>query len=465
MAGERPGLRLALACALLTAPFFGRFVAAADDSPDDLAGVIINLLGDKDKDVRALGLQQVREEAKGEAATKQFAAALPKLAPDAQAALLRALADRGDLAARPAVIDMLNSDDESVRAAALFALGPLGTTDDVGVLIHALDGGTKAEKQSARDSLDRIIGDSASRAIVAAITSAKPAVRSELIAILAARRAALAVPEILAASLDDNAAVRTAAMAALAQLAKPEHVPAILRGVLKAAPGEERAAAERAVAAVCDRIADPNKRAEAILGALPSFNTEDQTILLSPLGRVGGADALKVVEAAIADPNPRRHAAGIRALCNWPDASVAAKLEGMTEAARDPGERTQLLRALVRVAALRDARSSADRLALLKRCMSLATTDEERNLVVRRIRTVHTIESLRYLMADLDKPELAQEAAASIVELAHYKELREPNKAEFDRALDAAIRVSKDPVVVDHAQRYKKGQTAERAAP
>jgi hypothetical protein len=157
--------------------------------------------------------------------------------------------------------------------------------------------------------------------------------------------------------------------------------------------------------------------------------------------------------------------AGIRALCNWPDASVAAKLDGMTEAARDPGERTQLLRALIRVAALHDSRTNADRLALLKRSMSLATTEEERNLVIRRVRTVHTIESLHYLLPYLEKPERSQEAAASIVELAHYKELREPNKAEFDRALDAAIRVSKDPVVIDHARRYKKGQTAERAAP
>lgn len=465
MAGERPGLRFAIACALLTAPFFGRFVAAADDSPDQLVGVIINLLGDKDKDVRALGLQQVREEAKGEAATKQFAAALPKLAPDAQAALLRALGDRGDPAARPAVLDMLKSDDESVRAAAIFALGPLGTTDDVATLIRALDGGTKAEKQSAHDSLVRISGDSASRGIVAALAQAKPATRAELIAILAARRAAFAVPEILAASLDENAAVRAAAMAALAQLAKPEHVPAMLKGVLKAASGEERAAAERSTAAVSDRIADPDKRAEPILRALPSFNADDQATLLSTLGRVGGADALKVVEAAISDSNSRRHAAGIRALCNWPDASVAAKLAGMTEAARDPGERTQLLRALIRVGALHDTRTDAERLALLKHSMSLATTGEERNLVIRRVRTVHTIESLHYLLPYLDKPELAQEAAASIVELAHYKDLREPNKPEFDRALDAAIRVSKDPVVIDHAQRYKKGQTADRAAP
>jgi HEAT repeat protein len=470
-----PGLRLGthyprgsasrtVAVVLLTV--FGIGVTrAADDSTDQLVPLIINLLTDKDKDLRALGLQQVREEAKGSAATKQFAGLLPKLAPDAQAALLSALADRGDVAARPAVLEMLKSNDESVLAAAIGALGPLGTTDDVAALVRALGGPKGSAKDAARGSLIRLSGEEASSAIVGALASEKPAVRAELIAVLASRRASAAIPKILVAAKDNDAGVRSAAMAALAQLARPEDIPEMLPGVLKAAAGAERDAAERAIVAVCNRIADPNKRADSLLAAMSKFDADDNTPLLSTLGRVGGSAALNVVESAIADKNPRRHAAGIRALCNWPDATVAERLESITETARDQSERSQLLRALIRVAALHDQRTNGERLALLKRAMTLSTTDEERNLVIRRVRTIHTIESLRYASAYLDKPELAQEACASIVELAHYKELREPNKAEFDRALDAAIRLSKDPLVVDHAQRYKKGQTAERSAP
>jgi hypothetical protein len=46
-----------------------------------------------------------------------------------------------------------------------------------------------------------------------------------------------------------------------------------------------------------------------------------------------------------------------------------------------------------------------------------------------------------------------------VVELAHHRGLREPNKAEFDQALDKVIQTSQDATVVDRAQRYKKGQT------
>ena len=48
-------------------------------------------------------------------------------------------------------------------------------------------------------------------------------------------------------------------------------------------------------------------------------------------------------------------------------------------------------------------------------------------------------------MPYLGQPQLAQEACASVVELAHHKELRVPHEAEFDKALDIVIRTSKDP--------------------
>ncbi|HEV3415596.1 MAG TPA: HEAT repeat domain-containing protein [Pirellulales bacterium] len=432
---------------------------AADDPADQLVPIVINLITDKDKDLRALGLQQVREQAKGAAATKRFAALLSELAPDVQAALLGALADRGDAAARPAVLEMLKSSDGRVRAAAIHAMGPLGATEDTALLIHSLAGAAGPEKAAARDSLVRLSGDPVSQAIAAALAQVPPATRAELIAILATRRATIALPSLLVAAEDPDSGVRTAAMAALAELAGPDQVAGMVKGVLKAKAGAERDAAERAVMTVCFRIDDPNKRAEPLLAAMAKLTPDENTPLLSTLGRVGGTAALKIVNAAIADENPRRHAAGIRALCNWPDATVAAQIEGMVPPARDPDERTQLVRALIRVAALHDKRTDAERLAVLKRAMTLATTDEERNLVVKRCRTIRTVESLRYLVPYLEQPPFAQEACASVVELAHHKEVRVPNEAEFDRALDTVIRIGKDPDVVDHAQRYKKGET------
>ena len=45
----------------------------------------------------------------------------------------------------------------------------------------------------------------------------------------------------------------------------------------------------------------------------------------------------------------------------------------------------------------------------------------------------------------MDQPQFTQIACETVVELAHHKDLRQPNKAEFDKALDKVIALSKDP--------------------
>jgi hypothetical protein len=48
------------------------------------------------------------------------------------------------------------------------------------------------------------------------------------------------------------------------------------------------------------------------------------------------------------------------------------------------------------------------------------------------------------------------------VEIAHHREVRDSHKAEFDKALDKVIATSKNPVVVERANRYKRGETWDR---
>jgi HEAT repeat protein len=384
---------------------------------------------------------------------------LPKLSAEAQPGLLDALADRGDKAARPAVLEMLKSHDEQVQNAALRALGSVGEAADIPLLVRSLSAPAASEQSAARASLICLPGQVIDTSVADQIKGANPKIRAELIEILAARRAIGTVPNLLTAAEDSDGTVRKAAMAALGQLAASDDVARMLQGVLKAEPGAERDGAEKAVLLVCNRIEDPSKRAAPVLACWSKLTDDEKTALLPTLGRVGNAGALKIVEAAIADKNPRRSDAGFRAISYWPDATVAPRLLDLFQAADDPERRSMLLRALIRVAALHDKRTNAERLDLLKTCMTLAAHDDERNYVIKRCASIRTVESLRYLLPYLDQPQLAQETCASIVELAHHRELRLPNTAEFAKALDAVIRICKDPSVVDQAQRYKQNKT------
>jgi len=434
--------------------------SSAAETSDDLVQLVVGLLGEQDKDLRALGLEQVRTGVPGEAATRQFAAQLPKLSADAQEGLIRALADRGDAAARPAVLAMLTqSKEESVQVAAVSALGFLGESGDVPRLVERLASSSKPQQAAARASLVRLRGEETPKAIVGQMKTSVVPVQVALIEILAARRALDTKDDLLRAAVADDPKVRAAAMKALGQLAGPDQVAGMVAGVLRAEPGSERSAAEKCIMFVCLRTADADKRADPLLAAMDKLSADDRTAMLSTLGRVGGAKARKVIEAAVSDPDPALHEIGLRALCNWPDASIAPRLIELVKTAKAPEHRTRALRALIRVAPLPDDRPDLQRLELLKQAVAMCQRDEDRLLALQRAAAIRTPETLRYVLPFVDQPQYAEQACETIVELAHHRTLRQPNKAEFDRALDKVLATSQDAVVKDRATRYKNDQT------
>ncbi len=133
---------------------------AAEKQSDEHIQRILKLIGDKDRDFRAAGLEQVRSSARGPELTRVFAGELSKLDSEGQIALLDALADRGDVAARPAVLELVTANHAAaVRAAAIGALGRLGEADDLPLLIKTATEGGKLERVAARDALTQFSGE------------------------------------------------------------------------------------------------------------------------------------------------------------------------------------------------------------------------------------------------------------------------------------------------------------------
>ena len=117
------GLLLGLVCFLGLACVLGSNASAQDGADDPLLDMVVDLLHDPDPSMRVLGLQQIRDEVPGEAATKRLAAVVPELPPAVRAELLEALGDRGDVAAKPAVLTALNDENERRPDRRLAGLG------------------------------------------------------------------------------------------------------------------------------------------------------------------------------------------------------------------------------------------------------------------------------------------------------------------------------------------------------
>jgi HEAT repeat protein len=427
----------------------------------DPVAAVIDLLSRDDPDFRAIGLERIRYAAQGEAATRQFADMLAKQPPGRQVELLRALADRGDKAAIPAVISLLTAaKDPAVRSAAIALLGSVGGGAEVAVLKQSLASGDP-ERAAAKRALVVLRGDEAVSQLTSVARSGEVGLRALAIDILAERRARAAVPAFVAAATDADAAVRGAAMRALGKLGGPDEVPAMVQGFLEAAAGTERNDAEKALVAVCTDNPGKERSAESFLAIFKATAEADREALLSPLGRIGGPRALAIVDDLLADPAKRD--LGLKALTRWPDATVTPKLLELLGTTQNPAEREMLLGALIRIAPLPDNKfNDKQKLDLVVKIMPLCQTDAERAKLLERVNAIRTVETFRFVLPYVDQPALAEPACKSVVELAHHRNLRDAHKDEFTKALDKVIATTKNPEFVERANRYKEGKTWER---
>jgi len=251
--------------------------------------------------------------------------------------------------------------------------------------------------------------------------------------------------------------VRARAMAALANLGRPGDLGAMVAAALRAEKGPERDNAEKAVMLVCEQVPDAARRAEPVVAVFRKSAPAERADLLPLLGRIGGPAARQIVQEALDGQDAALREAAVRGLCNWPDASVAEELLKLAKEAGEARHRVWALRALVRVVSLPGDRSDDRRLAALKQAMPLAARDEDRRLILERASAVRIVDCLRFVAPYMDQPALAEAACHAVVELAHHRGLRDPNKKEFEAALQKVLKTSKDAATRDRAKRYLHG--------
>lgn len=437
--------------------------ARAVDAPAAAIDMVVTLLGDLDPVRREIGLEAVRHGVRGAIATRRFAELLASLDAPRRAELLAALAERGDPAAVPAAAALLGSaDDPRVRSAAVRVLGVLGRASEVPALVAALEA-TGSEQAAAVRGLQVIGGPDVPATLRQAAGAAPAAARAALLRILAERRDRSALPIFVAAATADDAAVRTAALEALARLGGAAEVNGVVAALLAATPGGNRDAAERTLVAICTTAPGHEAAAPVFLARFRSATDAERGPLLPALARVGGAGALEIVDGLVADTDAGRRRLGLEALSLWPDATVAGRLLDLLGRTDDQAERDVLVDGLIRIAPRPDnGLDDARRLDLLRRTMELCRRDQDRARVLERANAIRVIETLRFVVPYLDDPGLAQPACLSVVELAHHQKLREDHKPEFTTALDRVIAVAKNPEHVERAEAYKLGKTWER---
>ncbi len=385
-----------------------------DDGGDDQLNLVTELLNNADREMRAIGLQFVREEVPGEAATKKFIQLLPDLATDAQADLLEALGERGDAVARPKVLEMVDGKEEAVRVASLKALGGLGSAEDVPLLAKWAAAGSDDEKSAALQSLVRLRGEDVNPAIVAGMSDAETPVRIALLGVLADRNAKEGLPSVLEAAKGSEPTVRLAALKALRYLADESNAADVVELLKAATEDAERGQAETTLLVVCSRGRE--KCADAIIAGLDGAESPMRVALLRALARAGGADSMAATVERLKDDDEAVRDEAVRMLSVWPNPAVKSHLVELAGDDENLRHHVLAIRGLVRLASPQQEQP-AD-IETLAKVMDMAKRPEEKRLVIGVLGGIATPEALDLAMASVSDLSLAEEAGLAAARVA-----------------------------------------------
>ena len=428
----------------------GAYRGKAYVRPSETGKVVLDTLWDATQGAKFLGAAaQIVAETSGETWTLRYAEELPKLDPERQAILLRGLARRGDVAARPAVVAATAHADKGVRLAAIRALASLGDAQDVNPLAEWMaseDADIAAEARAALASVER---PGVNEALVAAMTGAPGEVHARLLALLTERRAPAALPQALAGLGDPALEVRMEALKSMSILGESGDASAVLEALRKASDETERAAAEKTLGDLASRHGEA--LLPLVLETMQGGTGSLRVAMLHTLGRMGGAPALAEVRKAVDDPDKAFGNEALREVSDWATADAAPLLLELAQS-KEEDRHVLGLRGYVRVAR---AEGNADAKAgMLDTAMSLAASAEEKWMVLAAWGTLEAPRTLDALLPHLQDPEVRKEAAGVIVAVAGKMRKDNPQqKARAIEALKAVIEACPEGAVHDNAQR------------
>ena len=376
-----------------------------------------------------------------------------KLSPRAKVLLLDALSVVRDRSALFLAVELTKSNDESLKLAGYRALGPLGDRSVLPLLVGKIQ-----EKDvlgnTVRDSLCRLNFDGADKAMIDIYEkSSNNGVKGELLEVLRKRKGSVAIPIFEKALSSNDANLRSRALLALENIGEASSIPPLVDRFLKAEDNDVRGATERTIVAISTRYEDVDGRGQALCDAIAKLGENDQRLLLPLLGRIGGSAPRTLVREQLHNVSLRD--AAFRALCAWPDASVAGELYQIGSSADDP-RKNEATRAYLRVITLRADRSPRESLALFQKGMQMAKTLDDKKFLLVRVETARSMEVFDFVVPYLDDADLVQEACRAVVDMANDNGFYMRNRQRIDPALDKVIERSKDKNHVDRAKRYKE---------
>ncbi len=410
---------------------------------DQAAELLADAMGAEDASLRRFAISLI-DLAPGRDATEMFVGVADSLSVDDKVLLLRALGLRGDTAAARAIAKATKDEDQDVRLAALEALGRVGDASIVSTLAEAAATSDGVERNVARAALQSLPATDTTDRLLQLLPDADAKLTVELIHALAARGAVAGVDTLLRLATESDPSVRGAAINALGTLADQHHVDALVKLAATAGTREDQEAWIDAVGKTFVRVKDKARCASAVLAELATAPAASRPVLIRLLGKSSSPQGLPAIRDSLRNGSPESRQAAVRALAQWPDATVSDDLLALLT-----DRELAKYKAIALAGYLRLAAQSEDPGAMYAQAIKHVDEVDEKKAVLEGLGlSAESPQALDITLGYLDDARL--QAAAGIATMRIAYRLRQTDEA---RARDALKQVLAN---VDHPDVQKR---------
>ena len=279
---------------------------------------LVNIMLDSHPKTRSLAIQAARLSPSLEP-VQALGKILNKLDPDSQVLVLGVIGDRGDLSSVNNVKELLKSNAEPVRLAAIDTMTNLGDDVSAEALFETAVKGSGPDKEASFEGLAIMKGPSIDALIKANALSGEVPSRVTAIELLGERHVSDSIQCMLVLAADENQDISAAAFSALANFADSVDIKTMVDLLARAKSEKARNSGVTTLKSILANAQDKENASKIIIEKMEKSEPQIRLILLGTLDALGGSTELKIVTEAAKSSDEKTCDVGIRTLCNWPN--------------------------------------------------------------------------------------------------------------------------------------------------
>lgn len=407
-----------------------------------VALLVERLRGD-DETAFDAALRVAREMAGQEGVTSALATVLPALADSRKIKVLDLFTRDDAVLAGPAALAEAGNGAATVRVAALHALGRMGYSPSLKLMEQLATAEDGPVTEAARQALCYFPGPDGDAVLMGMLGNEKPAVRRLAVDLIAQGGLEDPAPVLLnAAQTDADENVRVAALEGMRPLALMTHMDSLLERLVKAPSVAEVQAAERSLAALCDRQkkiagggAAPVAMVDAFDAAFAASQGDAKVAALRLLGATGSRKAFETLQAVAASGEAKMKEAAQLAICEWPTLDALPFVMELAASPSGSPIRMPAMRGAVRLIGqlAEPEQALAQYAAMMERAKD---SPDERKLILSGVARVAHPKAFDFALNQLEDPAVKAEAIVAAATIAKAMGANPREDAQFFNGSD-----------------------------